>query len=84
VTRFPFRAAWTKRSTNVVRTGCPFQSTVVDEEKFDPLTVSVNPFPPATTLDGDNELSAAAGFAGGDGDETALLSLPHPAKAPKA
>jgi hypothetical protein len=65
--------------TNVAGTGCPFQSTAVDEAKFDPLTVSVNAFPPAMTLDGDNELSTAGG--GGGGGEIDLLSLPHPAKA---
>jgi hypothetical protein len=51
--------------TNVVGTDCPFQYTVAEEAKFDPLTVSVKSLPPTITLAGDIEISAAFWLGGG-------------------
>jgi hypothetical protein len=48
--------------TNVVGRGEPFQRTTDDETKPEPLTVSVNAGPPATTPTGDSEEIAGTGF----------------------
>src|SRR5882762_11422804 len=64
--------------TKVVETDCPFQRRVVEEAKFDPLTVSVKPFPAAITLAGDKEPNTGVALVLG---ELASLPPPHPAKA---
>jgi len=65
--------------TKVAGTDWPFQRTIVEEAKFDPLTARVKPFPPTITLPGDNETNAAAEL--GRGGELASLPPPHPIKA---
>lgn len=55
---------------NVVVRGRPFQFTVEDEIKFDPLTVSVKVPPPAEVLVGEIVVMLGTGlFAGGGGGE---------------
>jgi hypothetical protein len=46
---------------NVVARGLPFQFTTDADVKPDPFTVSVNPAPPATVLDGDSEVATGTG-----------------------
>jgi hypothetical protein len=45
----------------VVGRGLPFQLTTDADVKPDPFTVSENPAPPATVLDGDNEVATGTG-----------------------
>jgi hypothetical protein len=49
----------------VVGRALPFHSTVEDETKFEPVTVSVNAGPPAVAVLGVNELIAGTGLLGG-------------------
>jgi hypothetical protein len=51
---------------NVVGRALPFHSTVEEEMKFEPVTVTVNAGPPAIVLFGARELTDGAGFGGVD------------------
>jgi hypothetical protein len=50
--------------TNVVSLWVPFHNTCEPEMKFVPLTVKANAELPATTLEGDRDVTDGAGFGG--------------------
>jgi hypothetical protein len=58
--------------TKAVWRDSPFQLTVEERSKFEPLTVSVNAGPPASTPEGESEL-----IVGRDADAV-LLKFAHP------
>jgi hypothetical protein len=71
--------------TKVVARALPFHSTLEDDMKFAPVTVSVKPAPPATTELGFTEPIARDGLGlGGAGGGGVLLPPPHPTRHTKA
>jgi hypothetical protein len=62
----------------------PFHSTVSPETKFVPLTVTVNPEPPAVAPVGDSELTVGAGGGSGGNTVNVTVKIPGEPCAPAA
>jgi hypothetical protein len=68
----------------VVVSAEPFHTTVSPDTKFVPLTVRVNPEPPAVTLAGDSEPTVGAGGGGGGDTVNVTVTIPGDPCAPAA